>query len=80
MQDPDYENDFHLSKTCAADPSPVSGSGIDAGFVPLTANYLLERGYCCGNGCKHSPYNYEAVPEPKRSYLLADKKNGDTNQ
>lgn len=42
-------------------------------FAPLTADYLLERGYCCGNGCKHCPYNYKAVAEPKRSYLLAIK-------
>lgn len=23
----------------------------------LTSKYLLERGYCCGNGCRHCPYN-----------------------
>lgn len=37
----------------------------------LTAKYLLNRGYCCGNGCKHCPYGYEAVPEPRKSELLA---------
>ena len=42
----------------------------EAGLVVFTQKYLLERGYCCGNGCKHCPYNYEAVPEPKRSSLL----------
>ena len=37
------------------------------GLMVLTANYLLKRGYCCGNGCKHCPYgekdkegNYES--------------------
>ncbi|MET0393051.1 MAG: DUF5522 domain-containing protein [Chitinophagaceae bacterium] len=40
------------------------------GWVVLTATYLLERGYCCGNGCKHCPYAYENVPEPRRSELL----------
>ncbi len=43
------------------------------GFFVLTEQYLLERGYCCGNGCKHCPYNYERVPEPKRSELLLKK-------
>jgi len=40
------------------------------GLMVLTAKYLLDRGYCCGNGCKHCPYEYEAVPEPRRSELL----------
>lgn len=40
------------------------------GLFVLTAKYHLDRGYCCGNGCKHCPYEYENVPEPKRSELL----------
>jgi hypothetical protein len=39
------------------------------GLLVLTAKYLLARGYCCGNGCRHCPFNYEAVPEPRRSAL-----------
>jgi hypothetical protein len=39
------------------------------GFVVLTEKYHLEKGICCGNGCRHCPYNFEAVPEPKRSEL-----------
>ncbi|HSU51029.1 MAG TPA: DUF5522 domain-containing protein [Segetibacter sp.] len=46
----------------------------DEGFVVMTEKYHLERGFCCGNGCKHCPYHYEAVPEPKRSDLLEKKK------
>jgi len=26
------------------------------GLLVFTAKYLLERGYCCGNGCRHCPY------------------------
>lgn len=40
------------------------------GYFVFTENYHLKKGYCCGNGCKHCPYDYEAVPEPKRSELL----------
>ena len=40
------------------------------GLMVLTAKYLLDRGYCCGNGCRHCPYGYEAVPEPYREELL----------
>ena len=43
------------------------------GYVVLTETYHLKKGFCCGNGCKHCPYNYEAVPEPKRSTLLQEK-------
>lgn len=42
----------------------------EKGFVVLTEKYHLERGYCCSNGCKHCPFDYENVPEPKRSALL----------
>jgi hypothetical protein len=27
------------------------------GLFVLTAAYLRERGYCCGNGCRHCPYD-----------------------
>ena len=43
------------------------------GFMVFTAEYLLQRGYCCGNGCKHCPYDYKNVLEPKRSELLKKK-------
>ena len=44
------------------------------GYVVLTEKYHLEKGYCCGNGCLHCPYEYENVPEPRRSALLEKKK------
>jgi hypothetical protein len=44
------------------------------GLVVLTEAYHLEKGYCCGNGCKHCPYEFESVPEPRRSQLLNEKK------
>lgn len=50
----------------------------EKGLLVFTAHYLLARGYCCGSGCRHCPYQYEAVSEPKRSELLA-KRNSDVN-
>ena len=26
------------------------------GLMVLTSAYLLRRGYCCDNGCRHCPY------------------------
>lgn len=28
------------------------------GYKVFTAQYLLKRGYCCKNGCKHCPYGF----------------------
>ena len=42
----------------------------DNGLIIMTSEYLLQRGYCCGNGCKHCPYDYKNVTEPKRTNLL----------
>ena len=46
----------------------------EEGLMVLTKKYHLERGYCCGNGCRHCPYDYENVPEPRRAELLTKKK------
>jgi hypothetical protein len=39
----------------------------ESGFVVLTAKYHLEKGFCCGNGCLHCPFDYINVPEPQQS-------------
>ncbi|HRP90989.1 MAG TPA: DUF5522 domain-containing protein [Edaphocola sp.] len=46
----------------------------EQGLMVLTATFHLKRGYCCGNGCLHCPYNFEKVKEPKKSLLLKQRK------
>lgn len=29
---------------------------FENGLMVLTADFLLKRGYCCGNGCRNCPY------------------------
>lgn len=29
------------------------------GYRVFTEKYLLKRGYCCQNGCKHCPYGFD---------------------
>ncbi len=29
------------------------------GFVVLTREYLLKRGFCCESGCKNCPYGFK---------------------
>ena len=43
------------------------------GYIVLTEKYHLTKGYCCGNGCRHCPFHYEAVPEPRRTELIQKK-------
>ena len=50
----------------------------EKGLMVFTEKYHLEKGYCCGMGCRHCPYNFEAVPEPKRSEALAKRTNPDS--
>ncbi len=45
----------------------------EAGYLVFTEEYHLKKGYCCGNGCRHCPYRFEQVPEPRRSELLREK-------
>jgi hypothetical protein len=40
------------------------------GLLVFTKKYLLQRGTCCGNGCRHCPFNYQNVSEPERRKLL----------
>jgi len=42
----------------------------EEGLFVMTEKYHRDKGFCCGNGCKHCPYEYENVPEPRRSELL----------
>lgn len=42
------------------DSPPILQEGIDYymedDLFVLTEHYLRNRGYCCGNGCRHCPY------------------------
>ncbi len=38
--------DFYLSKE---------------GYRVMTESYLVKRGYCCSNGCRHCPYDPKAT-------------------
>jgi len=42
------------------------------GFMVFTAEYLLARGYCCGNGCKHCPFDYKNVENQTYKKKLLD--------
>jgi hypothetical protein len=45
-----------------------------SGLYVFTEKYHLNRGICCGNACRHCPFEYLNVPEPLRTKLLDAKK------
>ncbi|HEY0170823.1 MAG TPA: DUF5522 domain-containing protein [Pyrinomonadaceae bacterium] len=40
-------------------PALVEGEDFyrEGGYVVFTERYHLRRGYCCGSGCRHCPYD-----------------------
>jgi hypothetical protein len=50
-----YEEIMKLNKRAI---KKVEDTYIDpeTGYTVFTAEYLLDRGYCCGSGCRHCPY------------------------
>jgi len=42
---------------------------FENGLMVFTTHYHKKRGYCCGNACRHCPYNYTNVKEPNKSAL-----------
>ena len=38
-------------------------------LMVLTEKFHLEKGFCCGNGCEHCPFDYIHVDEPLRTRL-----------
>ena len=39
----------------------------DDGLMVLTRDYLLARGTCCKNGCRHCPFGYVKDAKPTES-------------
>ncbi|TDH24035.1 hypothetical protein EXU57_16260 [Segetibacter sp. 3557_3] len=50
------------------------------GRMVFTRSYHLDRGYCCGNGCKHCPFDYINVNEPRRTLLIANNNKSEGEQ
>lgn len=42
---------------------------FENGMMVLTERFLRERGYCCGNGCRHCPYPKDEDDQSKKSSI-----------
>jgi hypothetical protein len=38
---------------------------VENGRWVFTAKFLLDRGYCCGSGCRHCPYAADEEPDDR---------------
>ncbi|PKF50254.1 hypothetical protein AT251_12835 [Enterovibrio nigricans] len=61
----DYTTDdlVRLAKPYAANTPLIEGIDYtqENGYMVLSAWYLLKRGKCCGNGCRHCPYGHAST-------------------
>ncbi|MCC5844413.1 MAG: cysteine-rich CWC family protein [Verrucomicrobia bacterium] len=51
--------EFHREDRKKRIPAQLAREGeyyFEKGRMVFTRDYLLRRGYCCGNGCRHCPY------------------------
>ncbi len=46
---------------------------FENGLLVLTEAYHRKRGWCCGNGCRHCPYDHVAVPRPAANDIAEDR-------
>jgi hypothetical protein len=58
-----------FSKKPKLDPDDFYYS--EEGYMVFTEKYLLKRGYCCQNGCKHCPYGFDKT----KGRIIKSKKN-----
>lgn len=49
-------DEFGFSNSKQLEPDDFYYS--EQGYIIFTEKYLLKRGYCCQNGCKHCPYGF----------------------
>lgn len=51
------------------DPQPGIDYYVEQGRYVFTAAYLAKRGFCCGNACRHCPYEGKAKCERPASVV-----------
>ena len=51
------------NQTTVKPPKPKEDEDyyFENGFLVMTEAYHLKRGFCCGSGCRHCPYEHVNV-------------------
>jgi hypothetical protein len=53
-----HDEDTDASTTQDAELQAGRDYYIEHGWFVFTEAFLLKRGYCCENGCRHCPYGF----------------------
>ena len=56
------EDEIQRRHDAAVDAGAQTYTDPATGYQVFTAAYLLDRGYCCGSGCRHCPYDDQELP------------------
>ena len=56
----------------ACERGDLTYSDPQTGYLVFTALALQRRGSCCGNGCRHCPFEHQAVSAEKRAQLIRE--------
>lgn len=56
LQMDDWDNITGKDNSFSDDLKEGSDFYIENGYRVMTEQYLMNRGYCCSNGCRHCPY------------------------
>lgn len=51
------QDEIQRRHDAAVDAGAQTYADPATGYQVFTAAYLLDRGYCCGSGCRHCPYD-----------------------
>ena len=46
-----------MKDSTKAEPIPGEAFYLENQFMVFTAKWHLKRGFCCGSGCRHCPYD-----------------------
>ena len=59
---------FRDNRSSMSTPPPLTPEDyyLENGLFVFTAAYHLKRGYCCGNACRHCPYDHLNVDRDQR--------------
>ncbi|KXS09726.1 hypothetical protein M427DRAFT_63628 [Gonapodya prolifera JEL478] len=58
---------------CAVEKGDRTYTDPATGYMVFTALSHRDRGYCCGNTCRHCPFEYENVGRKGKNMIRRDK-------
>ncbi|KAA8495957.1 hypothetical protein FVE85_2112 [Porphyridium purpureum] len=57
-----FSDDIEALHAAACASSASTYTDPESGYQVFTSSFLAKRGRCCGSGCRHCPFEHNAVP------------------